>query len=466
MMRRIFQTRVDAMKSNRSALVGGKTNEKRLHMWESSHKKRRAKRKYVSLFSGAMGLDIGLERAGFECVVCNEIDPLAVETIRLNKPDLPVIPSSVEGVTAESLSEAAGFDVRGIDLLAGGPPCQAFSVFGQRRGLHDGRGRLIFQFQRLVKEVRPKVFLMENVRGLHSMPLVPKGDSPELEDVRPEHQRAGSLLRELVRLFEETGYRVDCYLVNSVNYGAPQIRERLICIGNLYDQDTNFPDPQFSNRPSDGLPSFRTLGDAIGNGFVDPDPSMMNFSPRKLKYLSMVPAGGNWRSLPIETQKESMGKSWYLKGGRSAYWRKLSFDFPSPTVVTMPNHAGTSMCHPTELRALTVGEMAAVQEFPDEWKFSGSPTDKCRQIGNAVPPRLGQVAGHALIALLEKAGSKIIVPAMKPSPSRTIHLRPHVRTRSYFKGGEVKHGHVSYYDSQAEDESQLCLTLREQAAIR
>jgi DNA (cytosine-5)-methyltransferase 1 len=124
------------------------------------------------------------------------------------------------------------------------------------------------------------------------------------------------------------------------------------------------------------------------------------------------------------------------------------------------------MCHPTELRALTVGEMAAVQEFPRDWKFSGSPTDKCRQIGNAVPPRLGQVAGHALMALLEKADSKIIVPTVKPSPSRTIHLRPHVRTRSYFKGGEVKHGHVCYYDSGAEDESQLCLSLRERVAIR
>ncbi|MHB8389237.1 MAG: DNA cytosine methyltransferase [Acidobacteriaceae bacterium] len=132
----------------------------------------------------------------------------------------------------------------------------------------------------------------------------------------------------------------------------------------------------------------------------------MNFSPRKLKYLSMVPPGGNWRSLPIEIQKESMGKSWYLKGGRSAYWRKLSMDFPCPTVVTMPNHAGTSMCHPTELRALTVGEMAAVQEFPKDWSFVGSPTDKCRQIGNAVPIRLGLVAGKVVDSLLEEIEKK------------------------------------------------------------
>jgi DNA (cytosine-5)-methyltransferase 1 len=173
---------------------------------------------------------------------------------------------------------------------------------------------------------------------------------------------------------------------------------------------------------------------------------MMNFSPRKLKYLAMVPPGGNWRNLSEDVQKESMGKSWYLKGGRSAYWRKLSFDFPSPTVVTMPNHAGTSMCHPTELRALTVGEMAAVQEFPRDWKFAGSPTDKCRQIGNAVPPRLGQVAGRVLQRLLQ--ASETLSPLRdKPAASgRIIHIRPHVRTRSYFKDGEVISGHTGYYD--------------------
>lgn len=418
-----------------------------------------ARRNYISLFAGGMGLDIGLERAGFNCVVANEIDALAVETIRLNKRALPVIPESVEEVTLKTLSKAAGFDVSGIDLLAGGPPCQAFSVFGQRRGLHDGRGRMIFEFFRLVDEVRPKAFLMENVRGLHSMPLMPKGVELEGEAVPVEQTESGSLLRELIRQFESIGYRVDCYLVNSVNYGAPQIRERLLCIGSRFDLDPTFPPPEYSNRPSDKLPPFRTLGDVIGAGFNDPDPSMMNFSPRKLKYLAMVPPGGNWRNLPEDVQKESMGKSWYLKGGRSAYWRKLAFEFPCPTVVTMPNHAGTSMCHPTELRALTVGEMAAVQEFPREWTFVGAPTDKCRQIGNAVPPRLGEVAGRVLQRLLQASET---VPPLKGKPTasgRIIHVRPHVRTRSYFKEGEVIDGHTGYYDRRSSSDDQMQLTL-------
>jgi DNA (cytosine-5)-methyltransferase 1 len=400
-----------------------------------------------------MGLDLGLERAGFDCVACNELDPLAVETIKLNRPSLPVISGSVEDVSLTTLSSAAGFDVKGIDLIAGGPPCQAFSVFGQRRGLHDGRGKLIFEFFRLVNEVRPKAFLMENVRGLHSMALLPKGHKFEEGEGSSEHTEPGSLLRELIRLFEGINYRIDCYLVNAVNYGAPQIRERLLCIGSQFDIDPSFPPPEYSNRPSDGLPPFRTLGDVIGKGFNDPDPTMMNFSPRKLGYLAMVPPGGNWRNLPEDIQKESMGKSWFLKGGRSAYWRKLAFDFPCPTVVTMPNHAGTSMCHPTELRTLTVGELAAVQEFPRDWKFAGSPTDKCRQIGNAVPPRLGEVAGRVLARLLDNAKGRSRLKNGKADESgRIIHLRPHVRTRTYFKEGEAINGHQGYYDGRASSE--------------
>ncbi|MFM9873031.1 MAG: DNA cytosine methyltransferase [Fimbriimonadaceae bacterium] len=425
------------------------------HSYQSENRKNASTRPYISLFSGAMGLDIGLERAGFLPVVCNEIDTLAVQTIKLNRPSVPVISDSVEKVTVDSLSEVVGFDVRGIDLIVGGPPCQAFSVFGQRRGLQDGRGKLVFEFFRLISEVQPKAFLMENVRGLHSMPIVPLGSGKEEDEIPKEHMEPGSLLRELIRLFEGINYRVDCYLVNSVNYGAPQIRERLLCIGSRYDIEPDFPQPKYSNRPSDGLPPFRVLGDAIGKDFVDPDPSIMNFSPRKLEYLAQVPAGGNWRNLPINVQKESMGKSWFLKGGRSAYWRKLSFEFPCPTVVTMPNHAGTSMCHPTELRALTVGEMAAVQEFPATWRFIGSATDKCRQIGNAVPPRLGQVAGEVLEKLLASAEGMTPISHRPQSSGKVIHIRPHVRTRIYHKSGVEVSAHQGYYDETVKNQPNL-----------
>jgi DNA (cytosine-5)-methyltransferase 1 len=174
----------------------------------------------------------------------------------------------------------------------------------------------------------------------------------------------------------------------------------------------------------------------------------MDFSARKKKYLSMVPPGGNWRSLPVEIQKESMGKSWYLKGGRSATWRRLDWNFPSPTVVTMPNHASTSMCHPEEVRALTVGECAAIQEFPQSWVLKGSAAEKYRQIGNAVPVRLGLVAGSVIKELLaeEKTRSKIT------RDYRITHLRPHVRTKSYWRNGEAFAGAKGYYDGPAQEQ--------------
>lgn len=134
-----------------------------------------------------------------------------------------------------------------------------------------------------------------------------------------------------------------------------------------------------------------------------------------------------------------MGKSWYLKGGRSAYWRRLSFDFPSPTVVTMPNHAGTSMCHPTETRAITVGEAAAIQEFPHDWKILRVTISQFRQIGNAVPTRLGAVVGDVVRSLLSSP------PGLCEKPSRIVHIRPHVRTRIFWKDGNAYPGDVDYY---------------------
>ena len=386
---------------------------------------------FISLFSGAMGLDLGLEMAGFSARVAVENDPDAVRTIRHNKPGLPVVERCITSATGAELIELAGLSGGEIPLVAGGPPCQAFSVIGKRKGLADVRGQMIFEFIRLVGETNPRVFVMENVRGLLSMATRDGGSK-------------GSLLKYIIDEFGSIGFRVDCFVVNAVNYGAPQLRERLILIGNRDGKVAEFPKPRFSNRPEDDLPPFRTLGDAIGNGFIDNDPAALEFSARKLQYLKQVPPGGNWRSLPVDVQKESMGRTWHLKGGRSAYWRRLSFAFPSPTVVTMPNHAGTSMCHPTETRAITVGEAAAIQEFPSDWRFVGSPAAKFRQVGNAVPVRLGSVIGETITKLL--AGD---CPRSEHQPSNIVHLRPHVRTRTFWKSGTAFSGDTGYYDDRA-----------------
>lgn len=415
----------------------------------------------ISLFSGAMGLDLGLEQAGLKAVACVEIDKDAVATINQNRPNIPVLNKSVQEVTAKELRLVSDLGGSSLDLLAGGPPCQSFSVFGRRKGIQDLRGQMIFEFVRLVDELRPHVFLMENVRGLLSTPVVAKKDfDPRTMDLWAKEK--GSLLKLLIEKFNDIGYRVDCFVVNAVNYGAPQIRERILLIGNRHSLFEPFPEPMYSNRPQDKLPPFKTLREVIGDGFIDPCSEVMNFSNRKLKYLEMVPPGGNWRSLPEDIQKESMGKSWYLKGGRSAYWRKLSFDFPSPTVVTMPNHAGTSMCHPSKLRAISVGEAAAIQEFPSDWLFSGNTSSKFRQIGNAVPVRLGKIAGEVIMRLLNRIYAK--EASNKPLlENQIIHIRPHVRTRTFYKNGTAYAGNHCYYSEAESANDDIQLKLFEQS---
>ncbi|MGK3949159.1 DNA cytosine methyltransferase [Microbacterium sp. K2] len=399
---------------------------------------------FISLFSGAMGLDLGLEQAGFETRVAVEFDADAVKTIRHNRPTLPLVDRSIELTDGEELLRLSGLKRGEVPLVVGGPPCQAFSVIGKRRGLEDRRGQMVYEFVRIINETQPRSFVMENVRGMLSMSLRSTSDPAATK----EEVAHGSLLRDVIQKFEAIGYRVDCFVVNAVNYGAPQQRERVILIGNREGKVANFPGPTHSNREPDGLPPFRTLEHAIGKDFVDPDPSLLNFSPRKLHYLAMVPEGGNWRSLPPEIQKESMGKSWGLKGGRSAYWRRLSFAFPSPTVVTMPNHASTSMCHPRETRAITVGEAAAIQEFPSSWSFRGTTQAKFRQVGNAVPVRLGEIVGKVVSQLLTAQAFDEVA-----TPSRIIHIRPHVRTRSFWKNGVALSGDHDYYAGQLREDA-------------
>ena len=164
----------------------------------------------------------------------------------------------------------------------------------------------------------------------------------------------------------------------------------------------------------------------------------MDFSPRKLRYLSMVPAGSNWRSLPADVQKESMGKAWYAKGGRSGWWRRLSFDLPCPTLITMPNHAGTALCHPLETRALTLREYARIQEFPDDWVFCGTPAEQYAQVGNAVPVRLGRIAGEVIAEELDALANRGHRSySTSPEEYRVVNIQSHVRTRMWYKAGRT-----------------------------
>jgi DNA (cytosine-5)-methyltransferase 1 len=164
---------------------------------------------------------------------------------------------------------------------------------------------------------------------------------------------------------------------------------------------------------------------------VDEHPVVIDFSPRKKKYLSMIPSGGNWRALPEAVARESMGKAFFAKGGRSGWWRRLDWDAPCPTVTTMPNHASTSLCHPEEVRALSIAEAARIQEFPAGWIFCGTPQEQMKQIGNAVPTRLGMVAAEVV-----RHASQAVTTAdsLLPRFNRT-YVKSHVRTRRWWHDG-------------------------------
>lgn len=419
-------------------------------------------RKYtaISLFSGAMGLDLGLEATDqFHFRACVEKERSFCDTIRANKAsgklpaDLAVFEADISKLDPAEVLAAAGLKPGELDVLVGGPPCQTFSTAGRRGTVQDPRGTLLWDFLRFVDYMKPRMFLMENVRGLLSAALKhrPIAERPERggATLSPDEE-PGSVLRlfagDLQR--SSSAYHMDVFEVNAVNYGAPQLRERVLFIGNRYGVQVDFPNPTHGpahaleaapatlfDEPVQLLP-WRTLRDAIGS-LEDPGDEIMDFSPRKKSFLALVPEGSNWRSLPIPLQQESMGKAWYAKGGRSGWWRRLSYDLPCPTLVTMPNHASTSLCHPTELRALTLKEYAAIQEFPSDWKLAGTTAQGYAQVGNAVPVRLGMVAGSVLVDALTRLDGHKEPLSLAPDDYRVIYIQSHVRTRQWFKGGKT-----------------------------
>ena len=400
-----------------------------------------------------MGLDIGLEMTGrFTVIGCLEKEHSFCETIRLNQAkgnldtNLKVFEGDIHDFSVKEVLEGIDMSPGEVDVLVGGPPCQSFSTAGKRGTVKDPRGILLCDFLRFIKGIQPRFFLMENVRGLLSAAVQhrPIALRPQYggKPLSPMEEPGSAICRFKEKLREMNGnsYRVDAFKVNAVNYGAPQIRERVLFFGNRYNATVTFPEP--THGPAIGetkppLKPWRTLGDAIGD-LEEKERLVMDFSERKKKYLMKVPPGSNWRSLPIEEQKESMGQAYKATGGRSGWWRRLSYDLPCPTLVTMPNHASTSLCHPAEIRALSLREFARIQEFPDEWDFIGSIGEQYAQVGNAVPIRLGEVAGEVLAAELDTLAKN---RWEKYAPSENIfeikNIHSHVRTRQWYKGGKI-----------------------------
>jgi DNA (cytosine-5)-methyltransferase 1 len=357
----------------------------------------------VSLFTGAMGLDLGLEKAGFRIAVALECNKYAVDTIRKNRPDLPIINRKIENVTTVELLEAAGLKRGEPFVVSGGPACQVFSTAGQRGSLEDPRGSMFREFVRVVREARPRFFVMENVRGLLSAavrhrPLNRRGPGhPRLSS----DEELGSALRVVVTDLKSLGYHIRFDLLNAAAFGVPQIRHRLVFLGTRDGEILEMPQRTHADTHRKGLSVWRTLRDAIGE-LIEVRPEYYRFCPSKEKYLKLVPPGGNWRDLPERLRAKALGRAYVSWGGRSGFFRRLDWDAPSPALTTRPDSKATSLCHPTELRPLTVREYARLQQFDDDWVFCGPVRQQYKQVGNAVPVGLGMAIGLALRATMRK----------------------------------------------------------------
>jgi DNA (cytosine-5)-methyltransferase 1 len=360
----------------------------------------------VSFFSGAGGLDIGIHKAGFDVRLCVEIEPKYCETLALNNPTWNVKCGDIMQYNRQRVYEEAGLgENEVIDLVIGGSPCQSFSTAGLRQAFDDPRGRAMLKYAELIEELQPKVFLLENVRGLLSAALKHrkiehrgKGYTPLTDEELP-----GSALKYLLTKF--TSYDVQYKLVNAANYGVPQKRERVFIIGIRKDLRLKFEYPKetHSKNGGKGKKKWVTVAEVFDKLKSVEKHNFVSYSEERLKYMQMIPiGGGNWRDLPKEIAMEAMGGAYHSGGGKVGFFRRIKVDEPAPTLLTSPHQKSTNLGHPFEDRPLSIEEYLEIQGFPQGYKVSGTLTDQYTQIGNAVPVELAFVIGKSIKKVLGK----------------------------------------------------------------
>lgn len=347
----------------------------------------------ISLFTGGMGLDIGVENAGFNIKVAVEMDKWACETIRLNRPKLPLIDRDISEISTSEILYRAGLNKDEVDLVVGGPPCQSFSTAGRRRSLLDDKGSCVLQFIRIIEQIRPKAFIMENVRGLLSSKVGMEGLKVTRDGKKELVSPDTPVAQYIKNKFRELGYDdADFKLLNAADFGVPQKRERVFFIGTLFKSEFEFPAPTHFKNPTQGQSKWVTFAEVLKSMQNIHSHTYIPYAEDRRKYMLMIPrGGGNWRDLSPEIQKEAMGKAYHSGGGKVGFFRRIKLNEPSPTLLTSPNQKATMLGHPIEDRPLSVEEYKAIQQFPLDWQLPGSISEKYKLIGNAVPTGLAYV---------------------------------------------------------------------------
>ncbi len=361
------------------------------------------RRKYsvIELFAGAGGLALGLEQAGFDTKLTVEINKWANRTLKKNRPNWNIIQEDITQISKHGIKKYLK-DNQEIDLLSGGYPCQSFSYAGKKLGLEDTRGTLFWDFAKILKEIKPKMFLAENVKGLVT------------------HDK-GRTLQVMLDVFREVGYSVTYKVLNSLDYGVAQKRHRVFIIGIRDDirekinEDYTFPSPYKKKL---------VLRDVLKDV---PTSLCAVYNEKKREVLKYVPAGGCWRDLPDDIAREYMKTTYFMNGGRTGIARRLSWDEAGLTVLCTPSQKQTERCHPDEIRPFSIRENARIQSFPDDWIFEGSMAEQYKQIGNAVPVNLAKEVGLSIINYLDKLEGKKRVRRYNLSFISDINIFNHVK---------------------------------------
>ncbi|MDR2717153.1 MAG: DNA cytosine methyltransferase [Treponema sp.] len=363
----------------------------------------------IDLFAGAGGLSEGFRMENFRILVANDFDKYAAATYKLNHPEVHFLDGPIQNITGKDFLNATNIKKRELDVLIGGPPCQAFSVYNHQRGFHDERSGLFREYIRIVKALEPKIIVMENVTGMSSV----------------ENGRA---IIEIYESLEKIGYTVEHRILKAEDYGVPQERRRIIFFGVYGKYSIPWPKPTHDNASDKKLRKFNTVWDAISDlpklkideGFEmgdytnDPLSDLQKYlrkysknifnhraphlNPINIHRMQFIPQGGSWRDIPYDLLPNGMKKA--KRSDHTKRYGRLTQNGLSSTILTRCDPHWGAYIHPTQDRTLTVREAARLQTFPDRINFLGPRVEQYRQVGNAVPPLLSKAIAKSVKTIL------------------------------------------------------------------